>query len=154
MRSACHHAQLDVARVNVLTTARNGLTTMEHWYGLPEALFEGATVQNYPADYNYQNEQQRFAEAGRLWAQAAAPGTDHYEAVISELLSLDLTIDPTFTIYQAARDWMREEVIDHRFVVVAIGERCNQDAWIYRLHRFSPAPVRRRPGSPAAPDRS
>ena len=42
MRSACHHAQLDVARVNVLTTARWGLTTMEHWYGLPEALFDDA----------------------------------------------------------------------------------------------------------------
>jgi hypothetical protein len=32
MRSACHHAQLDVRRVNVLTTARWGLTSMEHWY--------------------------------------------------------------------------------------------------------------------------
>src|SRR5690606_23177803 len=53
MRSACHHAQLDVARVNVLTTARWGLTTMEHWYGLPEALFDGQRVQQYPADYNY-----------------------------------------------------------------------------------------------------
>jgi hypothetical protein len=30
LRTACHHAQLDVARVNVLTTARWGLTTMEH----------------------------------------------------------------------------------------------------------------------------
>lgn len=38
MRSACHHAQMDVARVNVLTSAIWGLTTMEHWYGLPEAL--------------------------------------------------------------------------------------------------------------------
>ncbi len=107
LRSACHHAQLDVARVNVLTTARLGLTTMEHWYGLPEALFEATTVQNYPADYNYQNEQQRFGEAGRLWAQAANRGSKHYEAVINELLQLDLTIDPTFTIYQATRDWMR-----------------------------------------------
>ena len=69
LRSACHHAQLDVARVNVLTTARWGLTTMEHWYGLPEALFEGQTVQAYPADYNYQNEAQRFGQAGRLWAR-------------------------------------------------------------------------------------
>ena len=38
--SACHHAQLSVARWNVLHSARAGLTSMEHWYGLPEALFE------------------------------------------------------------------------------------------------------------------
>src|SRR5688572_1861831 len=73
LRSACHHAQLDVARWNVLQSARAGLTSMEHWYGLPEALFENTTIQDYPADYNYQNEQHRFAEAGRLWKQAAKP---------------------------------------------------------------------------------
>jgi imidazolonepropionase-like amidohydrolase len=107
MRSACHHAQIDVARVNVLTTARMGLTTMEHWYGLPEALFDGQVVQQYPADYNYNDEQDRFGQAGRLWAQAAPPGSEKYEAVIGELLELDFTIDPTFTIYQASRDLMR-----------------------------------------------
>ena len=31
LRSAAHHAQLNVARLNVLNTARLGLTTMEHW---------------------------------------------------------------------------------------------------------------------------
>ncbi len=107
MRSACHHAQLDVARVDVLTTARQGLTTMEHWYGLPEALFEGRTVQDYPPDYNYQNEQHRFGEAGRLWAQAAAPGSEKWRAVRDELIALDFTLVPTFTIYQATRDLMR-----------------------------------------------
>ena len=52
--SACHHAQLDVVKWNVLNSARAGLTTMEHWYGLPEALFEDRTVQDYPLNYNYQ----------------------------------------------------------------------------------------------------
>jgi hypothetical protein len=107
MRSACHHAQLDVARVNVLTTARWGLTTMEHWYGLPEALFDDRAVQDYPADYNYNDEQHRFGQAGRLWAQAAPRGSEKYEAVMKELLALDFTIDPTFNIYQASRDLMR-----------------------------------------------
>ena len=112
MRSACHHAQLDVARVNVLTTARWGLTTMEHWYGLPEALFEGRAVQDYPADYNYLDEQHRFGEAGRLWAQAAAPGSERWNAVRDELIALDFTLDPTFTIYQATRDVMRARRAD------------------------------------------
>ncbi len=107
LRTACHHAQLDVARVNVLDTARWGLTTMEHWYGLPEALFDERTIQNYPLDYNYNDEQHRFAQAGRLWEQAAPPGSPRFNQVMDELLALDFTIDPTLTIYEASRDWMR-----------------------------------------------
>ncbi len=107
LRSACHHAQLDVARVNVLDTARWGLTTMEHWYGLPEALFDDRTVQDYPAAYNYNDEQDRFGQAGRLWRQAAPRGSARWNAVLEELLALDFTLDPTFTIYEATRDWMR-----------------------------------------------
>jgi hypothetical protein len=112
MRSACHLAQLDVSRVNALTAARWGLTTMEHWYGLPESLFDDRTVQNYPAAYNYNNEADRFGQAGRLWAQTAEKGSDKYEAVINELLKLDFTIDPTFTIYAASRDLMRARRAD------------------------------------------
>lgn len=107
LRSACHHAQMNVAWMNVLHSAKMGLTSMEHWYGLPEALFHDRTVQNYPLDYNYQNEQDRFAEAGRLWAQAAPPYSDHWNAVMDSLLSWDFTIDPTFNIYEANRDLMR-----------------------------------------------
>jgi len=107
LRSACHHAQLDVARWNVLNSAEAGLTTMEHWYGLPEALFKDKTIQDYPVDYNYNNEQHRFAEAGRLWKQAAEPYSDHWNAVMQQLLDLDFTIDPTFNIYEASRDLQR-----------------------------------------------
>jgi hypothetical protein len=105
--SACHHAQLSVARWNVLHSARAGLTSMEHWYGLPEALFEDRTIQDYPLDYNYQNEQHRFEEAGKLWAQAAKPYSKHWNAVMNELLDLDFTLDPTFNIYEASRDLHR-----------------------------------------------
>jgi len=105
--SACHHAQLSVARWNVLHSARAGLTSMEHWYGLPEALFDDRTVQDYPLDYNYQNEQHRFENAGKLWAQAAEPYSEHWEAVMTELLELDFTLDPTFNIYEASRDLQR-----------------------------------------------
>ena len=105
--SACHHAQLSVARWNVLHSARAGLTSMEHWYGLPEALFNDKTVQDYPLDYNYQNEQHRFEEAGKLWEQAAKPYSEHWNRVMEELLALDFTLDPTFNIYEASRDLHR-----------------------------------------------
>ncbi|MEK9852240.1 MAG: amidohydrolase family protein [Flavobacteriaceae bacterium] len=107
LRSACHHAQLSVARWNVLHSARAGLTTMEHWYGLPEALFEDRTVQDYPLDYNYQNEQHRFGEAGNLWKQAAKPYSAHWNKVMNELIDLDFTLVPTFNIYEASRDLHR-----------------------------------------------
>jgi len=107
LRSACHHAQMDVARWNVLNSARAGLTSMEHWYGLPEALFTDKTIQNYPLNYNYANEQNRFEEAGKLWKQAAPPYSEHWNKVMNELLALDFTIDPTFNIYEANRDLMR-----------------------------------------------
>jgi hypothetical protein len=107
LRTCCHHSQMSVARMNVLHTAEWGLTSMEHWYGLPEAMFDNQTVQQYPANYNYQNEQDRFAEAGRLWLQAAEPGSAKWNEVMDRLLDLDFTIVPTFGIYEAARDEMR-----------------------------------------------
>jgi imidazolonepropionase-like amidohydrolase len=107
LRSTAHHAQTDVARWNVLNSARAGMTSMEHWYGLPEALFTNKTIQDYPADYNYNNEQHRFEEAGKLWKQAAAPYSEHWNKVMNELISLDFTLDPTFNIYEANRDLHR-----------------------------------------------
>jgi hypothetical protein len=107
LRSACHHAQMDVARWNVVKSAEAGLTTMEHWYGLPEALFADRTIQDYPLDYNYQDEQHRFENAGKLWKQAAPPFSDHWNKVMNRLLELDFTIDPTFNIYEASRDLHR-----------------------------------------------
>jgi hypothetical protein len=107
LRSACHHAQMDVARWNVVKSAEAGLTTMEHWYGLPESMLENKTIQNYRLDYNYQNEQHRFSEAGNLWKQAAAPFSPKWNEVMETLLKLDFTLDPTFNIYEANRDLQR-----------------------------------------------
>ena len=109
LRSACHHAQLAVARMNVLDTSSWGLTSMEHWYGLPEALFTDRRVQDYPVDYNYNDESDRFGQAGRLWAQAAPRGSERWQHVIDTLRSRDFTLVPTFTIYEASRDLMREQ---------------------------------------------
>ena len=107
LRSCCHHSQTDVARWNILQSARAGMTSMEHWYGLPEALFTNQTVQDFPSDYNYSDEQDRFEQAGNLWKQAAAPYSPHWNKVMDELISLDFTLDPTFNIYDANRDLQR-----------------------------------------------
>ena len=108
LRSACHHAQTAVARMNVMDTSSWGLTSLEHWYGLPEALFTDRRVQDYPADYNYSDEYDRFGQAGRLWAQAAPRGSARWKEVIDTLKARDFTLVPTFTIYEANRDLTRE----------------------------------------------
>jgi len=107
VRSAAHLSQQYVARANALNVARWGLTTLEHWYGLPESLFDDRTVQDFPSDYNYANEANRFGYAGRLWLQAEKPNTAKWNEVRDELLRLNLTLDPTFSIYDASRDFMR-----------------------------------------------
>ena len=107
-----HLAQTGVARMDVLDAARLGLGSMEHWYGLPEALFADRTIQHYPADYNYNDEYHRFAHAGRLWKQAAPPHSEKWNAVMDELLELGFVLDPTMTIYEANRDVMRARNAD------------------------------------------
>ncbi len=112
MGTQAHLDQMGVARMDALDAARLGLGALEHWYGLPEALFDSRTVQDYPADYNYMDEQHRFGQAGRLWRQAAAPGSARWNAVMEELLALDFALDPTFTIYEATRDVMAQRTVE------------------------------------------
>lgn len=107
MRSTMHHDQTAVSEANVLHTSAVGLEGMEHWYGLPEAMFEDRAIQHYSNDYNYLNEQDRFAQAGRLWAQTAKPGSTKWEVVMNTLLERDFSITPTFVTYIATRDLQR-----------------------------------------------
>jgi hypothetical protein len=105
--SMAHHAQTRVVYANVLDTSEWGLKGMTHWYGLPEALFTDRIIQDYPLDYNYSDEQHRFEEAGKLWMQAAEPGSEHWNDVMETLLNRNFEMNPTFTIYEASRDLMR-----------------------------------------------
>lgn len=101
-----HHRQTMVGNWNVLHSARAGSQGMEHWYGLPEALFTDRRVQDYSRGYNYQDEHDRFGEAGDLWKQAAPPFSEKWNAVMDELLSYDYTLSPTFNVYQATMNLM------------------------------------------------
>lgn len=55
-------------------------------------------------DKGAREEQDRFGEAGTLWAQTAKPGSEKWDEVMDELLSLDFTLSPTMVIYEANRD--------------------------------------------------
>jgi hypothetical protein len=107
LRSCCHHSQLAVSRMNMLTTARWGLTSSEHSYGLPEALLEKNTLQQFPAGYNYDDEYLRFSTAGETFLQAAEPGSAKWESVLQAFLDANHTFVPTFNVYDVNRDLMR-----------------------------------------------
>ncbi|WP_202900396.1 amidohydrolase family protein [Parvularcula oceani] len=139
LNSTMHHAQIAVTQADVMDTSAHGLRSMEHWYGLPEAMFEDKQIQDYPNDYIYQNEQHRFGEAGRLWRQAAKPGSERWNEVIDTLIERDFGISPTFTAYLTSRDFMRmsRAVWHDEYTMPALWDwyRPNRDAhgsyWFY-----------------------
>ena len=112
LRTGCHHAQQAVGRANALTTARWGLTSSEHFYGLPEALFDDRALQGYPADYVYNDEYMRFSQAGHGFSLAAEPGSAHWNRVLEQFLEIGFTFVPTFNAYDANRDQMRARRAD------------------------------------------
>ncbi|GAB3305825.1 amidohydrolase family protein [Pseudoclavibacter terrae] len=104
MGSACHHSQQSTPRANALMTARWGLGSIEHSYGQAEVMYRDRLLPATPADYNYSDERTRFAEAGKLWTQGAGPSDPAWSDFLDELIALDTTLVPTFTVYSAARD--------------------------------------------------
>jgi len=112
LRSMIHHRQTMVGRWNALQSARAGVNSLEHWYGLPESMFTDRKVQDFPEYFNYQNEQNRFAEAGKLWKQTAEPFSEKWNEVMDEMIGLDLAMSPTFAVYEKYRDYMRARTLE------------------------------------------
>ena len=107
MGSTAHLGQSGVAQMNAIQAARLGLNTVTHFYGHFEALLKDITVQPWPTDMNYDDEQMRFGQVARLWDKVHPPGSPEWKAYLQEHLKLGTVFDPTFTIYSAGRDLMR-----------------------------------------------
>lgn len=107
LRTGCHHAQMAVGRMNSLTTARWGLTSTEHFYGIPDAMFEDRRLQDYPAEYNFSDEYYRFASLGESWLKTTEPGSQRWDDTLHAYRELDHTFVPTFNVFEANRDLMR-----------------------------------------------
>lgn len=95
-----HH--VGVEDFDALDNATLFTTTIEHWYGIPEAAIPG--VQDFPADFTYGNELLRFRYAGRVWREADPERLDH---VLRSLVLANVAWNPTFAIYEGARDLQR-----------------------------------------------
>ena len=110
--SVAHLGQMGVAQMNAQDAARLGLGSLTHYYGLFEAMYENHDIQPWPTDMNYSNEQHRFGQVARQWNLIAGRGSEKWNALLDEFLTLDFTINPTMTIYSAGRDVMRARNAD------------------------------------------
>lgn len=98
-----HHT--GVEETNAWDDIKFGTTSIEHWYGIPDAAIEGGR-QNFPSSYNYNNEVDRFRYAGRLWREA---NWARLMKVFEGMVSADVAWNPTLDIYEASRDLQRAQ---------------------------------------------
>ncbi len=77
-----------------------GTTTIEHWYGIPDAAIPYGS-QQFPPGYNYSNELDRFRWAGHLFREADPAKLGQ---VLQGMVDAGVAWDPTLTIYEATRD--------------------------------------------------
>ncbi len=98
-----HHA--GVEETNAWDDIRFGTTSIEHWYGIPDAAIESG-VQSFPAAYNYNNEVDRFRYAGHLWREA---NPERLAKVLEGMVKANVAWDPTLDIYEASRDLQRAQ---------------------------------------------
>jgi hypothetical protein len=96
-----HHA--GVEDVNAWDDIKYGTTSIEHWYGIPDAALDDG-VQHFPATFNYSNEADRFRYGGRLWREA---NPEKLSKVLQAMVDAGVAWDPTLSIYEASRDVQR-----------------------------------------------
>ena len=98
-----HHA--GVEETNAWDDIRLGTTTIEHWYGIPDAALPDG-VQPFPVDFNITDETHRFRYAGRLWREADPV---KLKEVLAGMVKANVAWVPTLDIYEASRDLQRAE---------------------------------------------
>lgn len=102
LRTAHHMA---VEETNAWDAAKGGLTSIEHWYGVPDAAILGG-IQPFPSNFNYADEGMRFRYAGRLWREADPA---RLQEVLKAMVQGGVAWNPTLDIYEASRDLQRAE---------------------------------------------
>ena len=98
-----HHA--GVEETNAWDDIKFGTTSVEHWYGIPDAALADG-VQHFPSSYNYNNETDRFRYAGHLWREADPA---RLTKVLDGMVKANVAWDPTLDIYEASRDLQRAQ---------------------------------------------
>lgn len=84
--------------------ARLGVTMIEHHYAYAEASLD-RQVQDFPRDYNYNDENARFRYAGKVWTEANKEKL--LGDVADSLVAYGVHMLPTRVVYEANRDILR-----------------------------------------------
>ncbi|HEX7939889.1 MAG TPA: hypothetical protein VF483_12955 [Gemmatimonadaceae bacterium] len=103
MGSTAHLQQTGVALMNADEATRLGLGTVTHYYGLFESMYDNYSIQPYTPDYNYNNEEDRFAQVPRQW-RLVTPHSDKWNQLLKNFKERDVTLDPTMVAYLTGRD--------------------------------------------------
>jgi len=101
--STAHLQQTGVVQMNADEATRLGLGTVTHFYGLFESMYEANSVQPYPVDMNYNDEQMRFGQVARQWS-LVKPHGEKWNALLQRFKERDVTLDPTMVAYLTGRD--------------------------------------------------
>ncbi|MEO6444453.1 MAG: amidohydrolase family protein [Gemmatimonadaceae bacterium] len=104
MITSFHLQPSNTAVTQAVKAACAGITMIEHHYGYAESSLDNKT-QDFPRNYSYGNENDRFREAGRVWTYA------NRERLLTEvadsLVKCGVTMLPTRVVYEANRDVLR-----------------------------------------------
>ena len=107
MGTVAHLSQTGVANFNARNAGDAHLDTVTHYYGHFESLLKDATIQQFPLDYNYNNEQNRFGDIAEIWDETYAPESPEWMEYLEHQKENHVDFNPTFNIYAASRDLMR-----------------------------------------------
>ncbi len=94
------------AIVQAQDAARLGVTMIEHHYGYAESSLD-RKVQDFPRDYDYNDENARFRHAGKVWTEANKERL--LNDVADSLVAYGVTMLPTRVVYEANRDIIRAQ---------------------------------------------
>jgi hypothetical protein len=95
------------AVVDAVDAARLGATMIEHHYGYAESALD-RDVQDFPPDYDYNDENARFRHAGVVWQEARDKNEERLLTEVADSLAhYGVTMMPTRVVYEANREITR-----------------------------------------------
>ncbi len=106
-----HIQPSSTSQVNALDAARLGVSMIVHHYGYAESVLN-RQVQNYPIEYNFWDENQRFREAAQVWVEAGENEESRHRllnALPDSMVYYGVAMQPNRATYEANRDIVRAQ---------------------------------------------
>ena len=120
--TAVHVQPSSLSEVNAVIAAEEGVTMIVHHYGYAESALD-RSVPDYPRDYDYYDENERFRQAGKVWEEAGRnPETRErlLGEIVDRLVASGVVMQPNRATYEANRNilaamgWPWHETYTHQ----------------------------------------